>query len=1513
MANDVLSGVAMEACPATDSLASDPAAFVANQTGISNDKAKLAFDESGSVGLVAKEKPTHFYVADDREVGMVVSPMRVAVQFKTGTPDASTLRELGLAYVRPVNSDYSVYEATDAIDSDKKRADLASSALVAKVAPVFVVQSSNSEAVLLDEVIVALKSGVKAEDYFKGNPNFSVYRPLAGTPDQFIATVADGVGEVALDVANKVASDPSVAWVSPNFYQAWQKYFIPNDTRFANQWHVNNVGQGTGLVDVDVDLPEAWDINQGGSAAITIGVVDDGVSIDHPDLDAWTNPGEIAGDGLDNDGNGWIDDVHGWNFVANNANSHHTTANDMHGTSVAGVAAAKGNNNLGVAGASYNSKVLSARIFEGNSVASDANIASALYYTGGRNAAGTGTWNAAAVVNNSWGGGATSAAINAALTWGTTQGRQGIGATYFFATGNGFGAVSEPALQSLAIPGVVAVGATNNKGELSDYSNFGPAVDIATPSNDSRSGYLAIDTTDRIGTDGYDPSDYTGTGANGFGGTSSATPLATGIAALALAQANVLGITLSPVQMRSLLRNNADIAGNGVYQYNPTTGKNNGFGYGRLNAASLLTNLGKAEISVTGVTTEYFDATSSVNFGSIIVGDSQELTFRIRNQGTGTLNLSSLTIASGPYAIVRGVDDLSLALGEATSFTVRYSPTAPGTDTRTLSILSSDSDEADFTFDLTATAVPASITGTVFEDWNGDGVKDAIDTGLGGRIVYMDTLANGALDTFATTTKSSTVSVPIVDEGTTTSVLAVSGMTDFITDVDVRLNITHTYDSDLDITLIAPNGKRILLVSRAGGANDNFTNTVFDDEATASIQSGTAPFTGSFKPFQLLSALDGLTGTDVNGTWTLEVVDTASQDEGTILGWDIIFGTGEQSTQAKATGFYNFLGLPNANYVVRTVAPTNWSGSGPTGGSYNVTIASPTDIFSGRDFGMGQNNKFYGRVFNDLDADGVIDATEAGLPARTLYWDANANGVYDSNVTTTLSNTTSLPIPDLSTVDSTITSTLTGMVTDVNVRLNITHTFDRDLDVYLIGPDGTQVELFTDIGGSGDDFLDTVLDQQAANVIGTPGFNSAPFTGTYRPEGDLSVLNGKLAAGVWTLRVTDHSGTDVGTLNNWDLIIGAAIDQPITTAADGTASLIFAAGTNQVRLAPLAGFANTVPTDGLRTVTVAGTPLFDQRFGSRAIATVANRGVFYNGATGVSASTSLATDKTALLPTQSSTYANYTNYIRGLNGIAIDIANLPTSTTNAEMLESLQFTSWDGISAAGFVPLSSAAVPSVAISSGGVGGASQVRITFPDNTVQNTWLKIEVAANDKTALATKDVFYFGNVIADFNVGNTTTRLRVNAVDTGAVRSNQSILPNSVGVTNIYDVNRDGRVNALDTSLVRSNQQIIGLVAPLTAPAGRGPSGLRGLNASSKTSILPSVALSMGDKDTAPTELPVGQPESLNSQTTPSLPPMTIAEKKSNSSDLLLSTESPSERSVKLESLDDYFSNLWKTA
>jgi subtilisin-like proprotein convertase family protein len=116
--------------------------------------------------------------------------------------------------------------------------------------------------------------------------------------------------------------------------------------------------------------------------------------------------------------------------------------------------------------------------------------------------------------------------------------------------------------------------------------------------------------------------------------------------------------------------------------------------------------------------------------------------------------------------------------------------------------------------------------------------------------------------------------------------------------------------------------------------------------------------------------------------------------------------------------------------------------------------------------------------------------------------------------------TSELPIPD------------SLVVGDVNVVLDITHTWDADLDVFLISPSGTRVELFTSVGGSGDNFIDTRLDDEADTSI-TSG--SAPFTGSFRPEGFLGDFDGEDAQGTWTLEVTDTAAKDSGILVGWSL------------------------------------------------------------------------------------------------------------------------------------------------------------------------------------------------------------------------------------------------------------------------------------------------------------------------------------------------------------------------------------------
>jgi len=105
-----------------------------------------------------------------------------------------------------------------------------------------------------------------------------------------------------------------------------------------------------------------------------------------------------------------------------------------------------------------------------------------------------------------------------------------------------------------------------------------------------------------------------------------------------------------------------------------------------------------------------------------------------------------------------------------------------------------------------------------------------------------------------------------------------------IQDINVEITIEHTWDADVDVTLISPSGTEIILFNDVGSSGDNFVDTILDDEATTPITDGTAPFTGSYQPVDSLSGLDG---EEMQGTWTLQVYDDASPDEGDLISWSI--------------------------------------------------------------------------------------------------------------------------------------------------------------------------------------------------------------------------------------------------------------------------------------------------------------------------------------------------------------------------------------------------------------------------------------------------------------------------------------------------------------------------------------------------------------------------------------------------------------------------------------------------
>jgi subtilisin family serine protease len=258
-----------------------------------------------------------------------------------------------------------------------------------------------------------------------------------------------------------------------------QTQSTPNDTSFGSLWGLNNGS------DTDINAPEAWSITTG-SKSVILGVVDSGVLISHPDLAAniWRNPNEIAGNGIDDDANGFVDDINGWDFLSNDNNP---TDFNGHGTHVAGTIGAVGNNNQGVAGVNWNVSILPFRTGGVNQNDPSINLSAVLgsmnYMTmmkdRGHNIVGS---------NHSWGGGGFNSSLNNAIAAHNTRNMMVIAAAGNDGTSND-SIAQYPANYNHA--NVISVANSTQAGAISSGSNFGSAtVDIAAPGSGILSTYL---------------------------------------------------------------------------------------------------------------------------------------------------------------------------------------------------------------------------------------------------------------------------------------------------------------------------------------------------------------------------------------------------------------------------------------------------------------------------------------------------------------------------------------------------------------------------------------------------------------------------------------------------------------------------------------------------------------------------------------------------------------------------------------------------------------------------------------------------------------------------------------------------------------------------------------------------------------------------------------------------------------------------------------------------------------
>ncbi|MBB5208924.1 S8 family serine peptidase [Chiayiivirga flava] len=1063
---------------------------------------------------------------------------------------------------------------------------LAAEPAVAWSAPVFVNTTFGSYAVATDELLVRLRPGVSEQAFFADARFAGAQR--AASSDAFVVRASAGAGTAVLALAGELQNDPRILWAEPNFFQERKRQFTPDDPLFADQWHLDNTGQGGGTPGADAHLEEAWDLVPSGASDVVIAIVDDGPDMDHPDLSVFQNPGEIAANGIDDDGNGYVDDTIGWDFTSGGLGDNNpgaTTPTDYHSTPVAGVAAARGNNAQGVTGAAFGARIFASRIFgdDGNAT-DDANIGSALAYAAGRGRMpGDNPWHGADITNNSWGGGAPATAIEDALQWAADNGRDGLGTSNFFATGNaGVDAVSYPASLSPTMPSVIAIGASNNQDERSSYSQYGPEIDLVAPSN---GGTLGITTTDRLGADGLNglpDLDYT----DSFGGTSSATPLAAGVGALLLGA----DPTLTVSDIRALLRGTADKIGALPY----TNGFNVEYGYGRINAAAAVAAIGSAQIRVFH---EGEEVQHSIELPlTAVAGDTLPITFSVVSAGSETLTLGGLALAGAPeFALEQPLGDTALELGESTAFSIGFLAGQAGSYDTVVTLQSNDPQTPAFSIPIHVDVQPVSIGGHVFEDWNGNGIEDAGDPARVGATVYLDLNGNGTLE--GSTQQGIDSGGPLgLGFGQApvqvTHTLQVAGIDVPLDRVTVTLDVTHSWIGDTVVRLIGPNGQAIVLADQPGGPlndADDYPGSTFDDDASLPINGAAPPYTLTYRPVEPLATFAGI---DPNGDWTLEITDMfPAEDDGTLNQWSLTLFTGaEPITVTDDAGDYRFLNLAPDTYHVAVDAP-GWTVTEPFGGSHEVQVVGSENNV-GFDFGQVRQHAIYGRVYDDANANGTAEPDEAPVADAAVFLDGNSDGVIADPVAASYTQAPGLAIPDadpfgvfdMMAVDEPFP---VGALVDLRVEIDITHTYVGDLVVFLGAPDGRIVQLTANNGGGGNDFSGTVFDDDAAASITEVSEFDAPFTGEFRPVEPLSTLNGVNVNGLWTLFVGDLYGFDVGTLDSWTLEMEYRPEPQATSNTFGNYRFDVVPGVYDVRLIVPDGLAVTQPVSGNYLVPIA--------------------------------------------------------------------------------------------------------------------------------------------------------------------------------------------------------------------------------------------------------------------------------------------------------------------------------------
>jgi subtilisin family serine protease/subtilisin-like proprotein convertase family protein len=638
---------------------------------------------------------------------------------------------------------------------------------------------------------------------------------------------------------------------------------VSNDPLLSQQWSLKNTGQGGGAPGADIHAEQAWSVTSG-SPKIVVAVLDTGIDYKQPDLydNIWINqadipaywytktnswsgynkivyksqiktatPGVITFRDLNNpvnkglvwnsDGRGYIDgadllrplsqggwespgrsnDLLGWNFVSNNNNP---MDDNGHGTNVAGILGAVGNNGTGVTGVDWNVQIMPVKFIGSDGYGSISNFIQALNYA---------VQHGAKIVNNSWEGAPYSQALYDAFANAQQHGVIAVAAAGNEGTNNDY-ATDYPASLSQSLNNVVAVAATDNTDHLASFSNYGAhSVALAAP------GVNILSTL-----------------PNGQYGAMSGTSMAAPEVAGALALVWGLHPNWSYTQVINQVINTADKLPS--LQGKVSSG-------GRLDlAAAVGWNLSTQTTPT--ITSVKVQGPTSTSMDSLVLTFNEAIDVSSFSSSLVTLTNPNGTRIPVSMQVVGNSGDRQMQLWFANQ-------TQAGT--YRLSI--------------------------------GSGVRDLMGVAMR---PYQSTIVLQSARTYTNSTAESIKPWSLNMSSLTLPAASIGN-------VEVHLNIKYPDDGQLYIYLISPTGKTIALDYNRGGSSANLSNTVFSQQAGTSIANGRAPFTGTFRPEQSLSAL---TGTDASGTWRLAVRNYGGQ-WGTLVNWSLTVTPAASTSSAQAS------------------------------------------------------------------------------------------------------------------------------------------------------------------------------------------------------------------------------------------------------------------------------------------------------------------------------------------------------------------------------------------------------------------------------------------------------------------------------------------------------------------------------------------------------------------------------------------------------------------------------------